>query len=170
MRVIGFSGKAGSGKNEAARALRLPTFAFAWTLKETANTLFNWPPGIEKDVVDPFWGVAPRDVYQWLGTATREKFVSYFWIKRLFYELEHVDFPIVAITDVRYPDEVRAIEEKGGQVYRIERPGHSILTPKQALHSSETALDDWPWRDEQLIRNIGTLEEFHAEVKRKVLL
>ena len=45
------------------------------------------------------------------------------------------DCELLVITDVRFPDEARAIREAGGEVWRLYRPGTGNLE-----HSSEVAL------------------------------
>lgn len=56
------------------------------------------------------------------------------------------------ITDVRFPNEVQAIEERGGFIIRIERASCPKLD-----HISETALDDYPFK--HIIYNNGSKEE-----------
>lgn len=53
------------------------------------------------------------------------------------------------ITDVRFPNEVRAILDRGGKVIRLERESSPKLN-----HISETALDDYVF--EHVIYNNGT--------------
>jgi hypothetical protein len=43
------------------------------------------------------------------------------------------------ITDTRFPNEARAIKDRGGIVIRVDRPGVKPVNP----HESETALDNW---------------------------
>jgi len=52
---------------------------------------------------------------------------------------EEVKPPNWIITDVRFPNEARAIKNKGGIVIRVNRPGVSPINN----HPSEVGLDDW---------------------------
>jgi hypothetical protein len=50
------------------------------------------------------------------------------------------------IPDVRYPNEAKTIQDRGGKVFRIIAPmrvNSSSLTMEQRQHSGETALDDY---------------------------
>lgn len=65
----------------------------------------------------------------------------------------------VVITDVRYPNEVKAIKDAGGIMLLIERPG-SGLAGDRALHSSETMVSEIPRSEfDHVIINNGTLED-----------
>jgi hypothetical protein len=66
----------------------------------------------------------------------------------------------VVIPDVRFPNEVDAIEKAGGRVVRIVRPGAG-LAGSAAHHVSETALDGVaiPY-----IHNGGTLDDLRVSV------
>jgi hypothetical protein len=50
-----------------------------------------------------------------------------------------VVYPNWIITDVRFPNEAKAIKDKGGIIIRVDRPGVKPINP----HPSETALDNW---------------------------
>jgi len=64
------------------------------------------------------------------------------------------------ITDVRFPNEYQAIKQRGGQVWRIVRPG----TEPVNAHPSETALDRYSF-DASFI-NDGSILEFDRNVHR----
>jgi hypothetical protein len=49
------------------------------------------------------------------------------------------EFPNWIITDVRFPNEAKAIKDRGGIIIRIERPGVKPIND----HPSEIGLDDW---------------------------
>lgn len=90
-----------------------------------------------------------------------------------------IEYPNWIITDVRFPNEARAIKNRGGKLIRIERTswmeeidnGDSTKTltankqfNKIDLHESETALDNYKEFD-WLIKNDGTIEELGEQVK-----
>lgn len=80
---------------------------------------------------------------------------------------KHLDevavYPNWIITDCRFPNEVKAIEDRKGVVIRIDRP-KAIL--KEDLHESETALDNYKFK--YRIINDSTIEDL-IEVVRSFL-
>lgn len=87
-----------------------------------------------------------RTVLQNHGATQREA-DPYHWIDRLFADHRlHPRYGLLemVVPDVRYKNEASAIEDRGGLVLRLERPGYqNRLTPEQRAHSSECDLDDW---------------------------
>jgi hypothetical protein len=55
------------------------------------------------------------------------------------------------ITDVRFPNEAKAIKNKGGIIIRVDRPGVKPVNP----HPSETSLDGWEF--DEKIGNVSDL-------------
>lgn len=73
-------------------------------------------------------------------------------------------YPKWVITDCRFPNEAKAIKDRGGIVVRIERDyGSDVLTDTQ-LHPSETALDDWKF--DYTIDNIDGINELIVETRK----
>lgn len=58
-------------------------------------------------------------------------------------------YPNWIITDVRFPNEVQAIKDKGGIIIRVNRP--NIVSTD--IHESETALDNYKGWDAIIINN-----------------
>jgi hypothetical protein len=129
-----------------------------------------------------------RDLLQKLGTeAMRNGLHENTWVNALFADYEEkfankgiggfhdpitykrsLGFPNWIITDVRFPNEFKAIKEKGGIVIRVNRPGHSNSMKELAeAHPSETALDGHDF--DYVIENDGNLEKLIDKVK-KILL
>lgn len=168
--LIGISGKKYSGKSTAARVLSydfcFDETTFAEPLKQAVAILFNWGHldlnnGPEKEVVDPRWGVSPRFVLQNMGTDyLRNTFCDDFFLRNLQNRLVDKQPSLLVISDVRFPNEVEYIKNKGGYVWRIERPG---LTYPKDQHPSETALDDYQGFD-QVIMNDGNVEDFRRKI------
>ena len=68
-------------------------------------------------------------------------------------------YPKWIITDVRFPNEYKAIKDRGGIVIKIIR-----FSDNEDLHISETALDhisDWDY----VVANNGTLEELEVKME-----
>lgn len=114
----------------------------------------------------------PRLLLQLMGTECgRQTLHPNIWINALFadygIESELVDgkpeviYQSWIITDVRFPDEVKAIEDRGGIVIRLQRPNDQ--TGLTNVHESETALDNHAF--EHVIQNDGSIEELVEKVK-----
>lgn len=90
-------------------------------------------------------------------------------------ERKEKKYPNWIITDVRFPNEVKAIKDRGGIIIRVERPvenysenfkfnGDMQSAVKIAHnHPSETALDNAEF--DYIIDNNGTIEELIKKVK-----
>jgi hypothetical protein len=80
------------------------------------------------------------------------------------------ELPNWIITDMRFPNELEAVKEKGGITIRVVRP-HGYTNPHTgeykemplSYHPSETALDDAKF-DYEII-NDGTIEDLIEKVK-----
>ena len=92
-----------------------------------------------------------------------------------------LEYPNWIITDCRFPNEAKAIEDRGGILIRVDRKYHTdklgdhtittipmkngIMEP--STHPSETALDNHPFS--YIINNNGTIEDLIESV-RKILV
>jgi hypothetical protein len=181
--IIGLSGYARSGKDEAAIALQQLGFhrvAFADKLREvlyqlnplvspTPEGYFVSPktPMRLQDVIGEWgWGGYKESVHsdeirrllQRLGTeAGRQTLWDSIWVDAAFAGAP--EGLTIVVTDCRFPNEAQAIKDKGGEVWRIEREG---VGPANS-HASETGLDDWKF--DVVIGNDGTLEDYHGIVR-----
>lgn len=167
--IIGVSGKKRSGKDVLGRYLTdthgYEQYAFADAIKSAAKEIFllsdEQLDGDKKEEVDPYWQKTPRQILQAFGTdAFRQEFGQDVWVRNTL-ERMRLRLPQKAvITDVRFPNEVEAIQNVGGRVIRVDA---SERLDQSDEHSSETALDDYEGFDVR-IENNGTL----AEYKRKI--
>ena len=113
-----------------------------------------------------------RELFQKIGTdAIRNNVHPDAWVNALMIDYKSkcfnarkgfkiTDYPNWLITDVRFPNEVKAIKDKKGILIRIERKGCST-----SEHLSETALDsykDWDY----VIDNNGTVDELLEQVRK----
>lgn len=62
-------------------------------------------------------------------------------------------------TDCRFPNEAKAIKDRGGFIIRIDRPGIGPVNN----HPSETALDDWDF--DYKIANVSDMESLKQTVQ-----
>ena len=183
--IIGISGKAGSGKDTAAKMLevlyanpaisyedfvnkRYKNFAdiqivhFADTLKETAQVLFRigeWETNTQegKKTTINWIGKTVRELLQGIGQGLRDAIDPNLWVKILFANTEGWSNYIIA--DVRYPNEVYAIKERNGILLRIDRKSAGA-----GNHSSETALDNYKEWDVH-IENNGSIEDLFEAMR-----
>jgi len=172
MKLIGLSGAARSGKDTVGDYIvsefDFKRYAFADPLKRAASEMFGIPfedfcNDDTKEVVNEFWGFSPRQMAQLLGTeGGRELFRQDIWVKRAELELSLNQLHAgMVITDVRFPNEAQWIQDMGGTVIHIERPGADGIVG-EASHASEAGFSDE--LKNHLVLNNGTLEELYTSV------
>ena len=169
MKIIGISGKKGSGKDTIYRMFvdRNPdktifNVSFADKLREVVFDLFiPESRGLKVDDLKELeikelqlpGGKTIREVLQLVGTDVARKIDTNCWIKawnkkisryyKSYGGLEENE-PIIVVTDVRFPNEVEIIQERGGKVVRLLR------STSDDQHASEIALDQWTLDDWQI--------------------
>ena len=181
MAHIGFTGKAGSGKDVACKILAeeygYEHRAFADPMREIMRRLnpaigLRWPNHEEPDFVR--WNDLPyheaklfndgegRRLMQVLGTEIgRDMFGENFWVDLSMRDAD----PDCCWSDVRFLNEAEAFSHVFGYVIRIERPG-SELDGEAGQHASELEMDQI--EPDVTIVNDGTLEEFQVKVRNAV--
>lgn len=136
--VIGITGQKQSGKNTLGNEIikrhsGFVQYAFADPVREAAKAFFGWTDeemSKNKETIDPFWGISPRQALQFIGTEVgRQGFGLRFsefnkttgdtiWIKRFYKFLENTKpYQHIVITDVRFLNEVNAILNLDGNKY-----------------------------------------------------
>ena len=138
--IIGLIGFAGSGKGTIADILvakkGYTKLAFADAVKDATAAIFGWPRSLlEGDTAesrewrekkDEWWSektelhITPRNMLQLMGTEVGRGMIHPdLWI----YALEkRIDmYQNVVIADVRFPNEMNFIQEKGGFIVRVKR-------------------------------------------------
>ena len=177
--LVGLSGYAGAGKDEAAKALvqqrGFTRIAFADVLRDMAYAINPFVLEVTEDeedliivrrlqdVIDGYgWDFSKnefpdvRRLLQRLGTeAGREILGENIWVDTA---LARAEGDIV-VTDMRFPNELEAVEQQDGITIRIERPG---VGPRND-HASETSLSDHSLF-RHIITNDGGIEELHNKV------
>jgi hypothetical protein len=169
--IIGITGVKRSGKDTSARYLsahwepeaneRFIVYHLADPLKRALELIYGWDSAIwegpEKEAVDPYWGVSPRQAAQLLGTEwstlLSEKFHEYkqktgqhTYLKAFLRVAEENPEQHYIVPDLRFKYEADAIRAKGGCILRIRRP---LVEIHKDQHPSE--------------RDIFTIEA-HAEI------
>ena len=140
--IIGFVGFIGSGKDTAADYLvnthGFRRDSFANTLKDAVANVFGWDRTLLegrttearewREQVDTWWAdrlntpnLTPRLMLQLWGTdVCRVHFHDDIWIASLENKMRKTGDNIV-ISDVRFPNEIKAIHNAGGKVVLIQR-------------------------------------------------
>jgi len=184
MELIGLSGYARSGKDEAAKVL---VEEFGFTRVAFADKLREFLYALDPDVLceydgqgKPHLGVSTvrkiidnvgwdgyketqwkdpiRKLLQRLGTeAGRQTLWDSIWIDAALTGFD--DNAKIVVTDCRFPNEAQAIKDRGGIVVRVSRKG---VGPANA-HASETSLDDWDF--DYALHNDYSLEVYRDHVR-----
>jgi len=207
--IVGFVGFIGSGKDTAADYLvnfhGYRRDSFANTLKDAVACVFGWDrtllEGRTKEArewreqVDTWWAdrlgmphLTPRWVLQYWGTdVLRKGFHDDIWIASLENKMRKTGDNIV-ISDVRFPNEIKAIHNAGGIVVRIKRgeepewyqdainmnEGRGNMSwmistdrlKKLGIHASETS---WVGGDiDHIIFNDTTIDDLFDQIKNLV--
>lgn len=136
--IIGLVGFIGSGKGTVGEILEQKGFvkdSFAKPLKDACSVMFGWPREmLEGDTEvsrkwreepDVFWSekfgkeFSPRLALQLMGTeAGRNVFHKDIWVISLLNRSKGKD---VVVTDVRFQNEIKFIQDNGGIIIRVKR-------------------------------------------------
>lgn len=151
--LVGLIGRKGSGKDTAAVTLTAQGYGnvkFAGALKDMIRSLLVYQ-GLEPDTIermvegdlkevptDYLAGRTPRYAMQTLGTEWgRDLIDSDFWVTSAIRCAKGHGNTV--ITDVRFPNEMAAIEQAGGVVIGIVP---DWIKPTEGEHESEALIDD----------------------------
>lgn len=175
--LVGLMGYAGSGKDTVATIMQsdhgFRRLAFADALK---RVLFDVNPSIEANpasrerlplsivVESEGWEGAKRHhpevrrMLQALGVAVRQHIDPDTWVNAVMRKIDVDPGRPTVITDVRFPNEALAVRLRGGELWRITRPGFGPVNG----HESETALDRQP--ADRTINNVSSIEALRVLV------
>jgi hypothetical protein len=211
--IIGICGFIGSGKDTAANYLvgwhGFRRDSFAGALKDAVATVFGWDrellegltpeARVWREQVDPWWSerlsmpnLTPRWVLQYWGTEVcRQGFHDDIWIAALENRLRQRTGHTV-ISDVRFPNEIKAIRNAGGAIIWIQRGElpewyHCALTENTKPWDEQWLLADanelmeqkfpnvhkseWAWvgtNFDALVDNNGSVEDLYTQLKNLV--
>lgn len=200
--IIGVVGFIGSGKGTVADILvkkkGYKKLSFADTVKDATAAIFGWPRHLLegdtdesrafRELTDAFWterfgyNFTPRLALQKMGTeAGRNVFHEDIWVHALERRLR--EHPNVVIADVRFPNEMKFIQDKGGFVVRVKRGDDPewidlarAANDPQFLHAPEAHdelikkvhYSEWAWvgspTDYQL-DNVGAISMLEADIE-----
>lgn len=201
-KIVGLVGFIGSGKDTVAKILTAKygyhPLAFADVLKDGVSIVFGWPRHfLEGDTPesrdfrekeDEFWSrklgkkITPRLVLQKFGTeGTRDIFGEDIWVSALERRIEQKHYKKIVITDVRFPNEIKFIEDQQeGYVFRVSRGESPIwyhvaeqentVGPKGMMEKKypNAHYSEWAWIGhsfDAVIDNNNSLEDLRESVK-----
>ena len=147
--IIGFGGKAGSGKDRIADSLcekliekgySANRVGYADVLKEALNPVFKYFGLTAKDKTKVVYSdKTVRQTLQEYGEHFKDFFGQDFWRDIIQNKMEASDAQFQIISDVRFARDIEKIKESNGILYYIKR---NIKEIKQNTHISEVSLTD----------------------------
>jgi hypothetical protein len=173
--IIGLCGPAGSGKDTVRSILErkhgFVGLAFADPIHEMLKALLatidmrtygNYRSLKERPV--PLIGASYREMAQTLGTEWgRKQIGENFWVAIAMHRVRMMKAygnRRIVISDVRFPNEMRAIREVGGRIWAITRTGVEPVND----HVSEAMARDAVHFADRIISNDGTIEDLERAV------
>ena len=178
---VGFGHRRRVGKDSLARLVRnylsnagIHAYqdAFALGLKRAARQIFAYA-GLKgadvyereperREIVLPAIGMSPRDLWIQFGNKMRE-IVPDVWIRGV---LDNQDYAriygndrVVLISDLRFPNEVQAIRERGGMVVKVTRS--CVPESDDVADSALAGMPDEEW--DLVINNDGDLDSLDLQ-------
>lgn len=132
MQFIGICGKDNAGKDSLAAAIGGRILPFAEELKRVVGELYALTPAqlhdpVQKEVVDPRWGLTPRQILRAFGTEVGRSVHANTWVQAwgrqadALSQAEGRPERLIA-PDVRFDNEATAIRARGGKIVRVVRP------------------------------------------------
>lgn len=155
-------------------------YAFATALKEVLIGLFEAPrdnmygTDEQKNELSNFkWEDMPikvknksgqmtyRELMQYFGTNVCRKIYPDIWTGRTIKDITNEQSEIAVISDARFENEIKAVQDAGGKVIRLTR---NVLSGDE--HQSETELDTFDGYDAVIDNQNMTIEESCQELFR----
>lgn len=201
--IVGILGFINSGKGTVAQQLvqqhNFRQDSFASSLKDACSVMFDWPRAmLEGDTkesrdwreqVDPWWSekleipnFSPRLALQVIGTDTiRNNFNEDIWFLTVENRIRKNPDQHVVISDVRFPNEVKFIQEQGGILIRVNRgplpiwyetailanKGNSLATDVMNKTYSAAHYSEWAWVGSKVdyeLNNNSTIEDLNSQI------
>ncbi|NVO31330.1 nucleoside/nucleotide kinase family protein [Hymenobacter lapidiphilus] len=175
VKLIGFSGRRGSGKDTVARLMQQLQPERKWHIRSVGEPIkevcaalagegtapyFSQPGKAE---MLPAFGRTRGEMLQQVGLALR-LWEPDIWVQAFFSKLPTDQHTL--IPDVRFPNEADLIRSRGGLMLRVEGdPLHQRGDgTRDDAHPSETALDGYPHFD-AVLHNTGSKTDLERQVR-----
>lgn len=176
---IGVCGPAGVGKDTVAKYLcehhGFIRNAFADPLKRAGQQMFmlneeqTWGDGL-KEVVIPYWGLSPRQMFQKLGTeGGRMVFGDDLWLRR--WRIHFDTFGPVSnyvTSDVRFPNEAEYLRDLGFTIVHVNGRSFRQLGAVASKHASELGVEYRPDLGDAMLLNNGTFADLYSQIRELV--
>jgi hypothetical protein len=178
MMIIGLNGRMQSGKDTVATILaenfnNIQRGAFARKLKQSGASALDISTEQLEDLKlngtiiisgsDWTHEISGRQYLQYYGTeAHRDVFGDDFWVEQVL-DKPVTDGHILVVTDMRFPNEISGVLDRGGIAVKIRR---AEADNKPILHPSEQTLPDEQF--DYFLDNNGSMAELHENVFRMV--
>jgi hypothetical protein len=202
--IIGISGFIGSGKGTVATTLTeqygFKKDSFAASLKDACASIFDWPRDMLegetkesrewREQVDVWWSeklsmpnLTPRLALQLMGTdVMRNHFNESIWFLTMENRIRKNPHQNVVISDVRFPNEIKFIQDIGGTMVRVNRgatpvwyetailanKGNSLAKSAMGSMYSDAHFSEWAWVGVDFnyeINNDSTFENINSQIK-----
>ena len=123
-------------KNQVQEHLRWENMPGVITCSEVWDSLCpdGEPDGLMYHAAGP---MTAREFMQHFGTDVMRKIYEPIWIENCFNRIEADRPPIAVIGDCRFINEIKAVQKKGGKVFRLSR------SPYESTHQSEIDADNY---------------------------
>lgn len=206
-KLVGILGFINSGKGTVASQLvskfNFRQDSFASGLKDACAIIFDWPRNMLegdtiksrewREVIDLWWAeklgipnFSPRLALQLVGTdVLRNHFNEDLWFLTVQNRIRKNPDQHVVISDVRFPNEIKFIQEQGGILIRINRGptpvwyetailannGNSIAKEIMTKTYSIAHYSEWAWIGSKIdfeINNDGTHEDLEKGVLKVI--
>ena len=167
--IVGFGHRRQVGKDTLAEMVKQRLFgsvlvertSFARQLKLAAYRLFRYAGMQDPDFYDvhperreealyPVMKKTPRQIWIEMGNAMR-RIAPDIWIRNVLDDHPRPRADVLLISDVRYPNEVKAIRDRGGIVVKVVRPG--VPESDDVADSALAEMPDKAW--DRIVVNDG---------------
>lgn len=171
MTLIGLHGLAGSGKDTCANYLcnkyGFKKIAFADSLKQIVCIITGWPfkfvngdidREIRETLIHPVYGLTCRQLLQFVGTDLfRNQLNKEIWVNIVKMHIQNHPDENIVVTDCRFINEIKMVEELGGQIWIINRESYSNVNQ----HESEKKIKV---DNATIINNNGSLNDLYQKI------
>lgn len=201
--IVGLIGFINSGKGTVSSHLvdgyNFRQDSFATSLKDACAAIFDWPRHLLegdtresrewREITDEWWSnklnipnFSPRLALQLVGTnALRNHFNEDLWFLTLENRIRKNPNQHVVISDVRFPNEIKFIQEQGGKLVKINRgpapvwyetalmanKGNNLAKDVMTKTYSGAHFSEWAWVGSKVdfeVNNDGTIESLKHQV------
>tara|TARA_R110002051_G_scaffold71693_3_gene129574 strand:- start:108 stop:857 length:750 start_codon:yes stop_codon:yes gene_type:complete len=102
--------------------------------------------------------ITAREFLQYFGTEVCRKIKPNIWVDSCVSRINQSGTELAIVSDVRFPNEVEAIQKAGGKVIRLTRKPH------KDVHDSETSLDSYEGFDYVLDNQDLSIDETNKQM------